>query len=339
MEYTTNYNLILQGRKPERVSLDSLNGNFTKIDTLLKEQNENHNNHTENTTVHLTAEEREKWNGAVDKAETNKATIDESNAVTKSTLGYECKNMLKNTAKTTTTNGITFTVNDNGSVTCSGTATANTLYAIPYKHIGDIMDVILTGCPTGGGGSAYYLRADSASKILASDTGEGALISADNISAVVNIVIRIASGYTADNLTFYPMLRYADITDSTYVPYQPSVRTELDEATTAINDLQTAISITAIKSGDDLNTYITTGHFASTGTTVGNTITNRPTGVIMFNLEVLTCGNYITQIIYPITLAYVGKIYLRRGWDSGASWSDWYEISGTALETATASEV
>ena len=38
------------------------------------------------------------------------------------------KNLLKNTAGTTTQNGITFTYNDDGSVTCNGTATADTNY-------------------------------------------------------------------------------------------------------------------------------------------------------------------------------------------------------------------
>jgi hypothetical protein len=36
--------------------------------------------------------------------------------------------------------------------------------------------------------------------------------------------IRVGSGTTIDNLTIKPMLRYASITDSTFVPYAPTNR-------------------------------------------------------------------------------------------------------------------
>lgn len=48
--------------------------------------------------------------------------IEDSLGMTKS------KNLLKNTVGTTTQNGITFTYNSDGSVTCNGTATADTNY-------------------------------------------------------------------------------------------------------------------------------------------------------------------------------------------------------------------
>lgn len=120
------------------------------------------------------------------------------------------------------------------------------------------------------------------------------------------------------------MLRYADIIDDTYEPYKPS--------------LQEQITTKLFKTNDDLNTYTTAGHYASIGVTVGNTLVNAPPGVLMFNVDVLRCGDYITQIIYPITLAHVGKIYIRRGWDDGASWTSWFEFSGTVVDTATTQE-
>lgn len=39
----------------------------------------------------------------------------------------------------------------------------------------------------------------------------------------LTVAIRLPKDYTVDNLVFYPMLRYAEITDDTYEPYQPSV--------------------------------------------------------------------------------------------------------------------
>lgn len=47
-------------------------------------------------------------------------------ALNRSTLGYQMKNLLKNTAVSGTHNGISYTVNDDGSVTCgTGTATGS----------------------------------------------------------------------------------------------------------------------------------------------------------------------------------------------------------------------
>ena len=39
--------------------------------------------------------------------------------------------------------------------------------------------------------------------------------------------ISVAPGKQVENLTFYPMLRYAEITDDTYEPYKPSVEERL----------------------------------------------------------------------------------------------------------------
>jgi hypothetical protein len=48
------------------------------------------------------------------------------------------------------------------------------------------------------------------------DTGNGIQF---NTNVPTYCEIRIASGYTCNNLTFYPMIRKADIKDDTYEPY------------------------------------------------------------------------------------------------------------------------
>lgn len=149
---------------------------------------------------------------------------------TLTTLGAPLKkNLLKNTASTATTNGVTFTVNSDGSVTANGTATEAAFFNIPYNHTGEARAVILSGCPEGGSGDTYMMRADKAGTIVARDYGSGTTISADNIATVTYVAIRINAGYTADNLVFRPMIRYADITDSTYEPYTPSLQEQIDE--------------------------------------------------------------------------------------------------------------
>lgn len=135
----------------------------------------------------------------------------------------EGKNLLQNTVKSQTKNGVTFTVNNDGSVTCNGTASNNT-----FLKIGDIsltsQSYILTGCPSDGGNDSYALRCYKNGNIKGADVGNGFNI---NESIDGYIEIRIASGYTCDNLTFYPMICKADIKDDTYEPYHEPITTNL----------------------------------------------------------------------------------------------------------------
>lgn len=132
------------------------------------------------------------------------------------------KNLLQNTASSQTKNGVTFTVNNDGSVTCNGTASNNTFFKIGDLSLAS-QSYILTGCPSDGGNDSYELRCYKNGNIKGEDVGNGFNI---NESIDGYIEIRIASGYTCDNLTFYPMIRKAVIEDDTYEPYIEN--TELD---------------------------------------------------------------------------------------------------------------
>ena len=148
-------------------------------------------------------------------------------AVNKSTLGTQCKNLLKNNAVTQTINGVTFTINDDKSITVNGTAAAQISFVINNKVGLGIGNYILTGCPSEGSWDTFYLTAYASSAWLsAPDFGSSCKI--EN-KTVTQVVITIASGYTANNLKFYPMLRDADITDGTYEPYKESVDERLIE--------------------------------------------------------------------------------------------------------------
>lgn len=126
------------------------------------------------------------------------------------------KNLLQNTAASRTINGVTFTVNEDGSVTCNGTATKITSIILS-NNLNIDESTILSGCPINGGVNSYLLRFISLSPIIINeDVGSGTII---NNFRIGSIEIRIASGYTCDNLTFYPMIRKADILDDTYEPY------------------------------------------------------------------------------------------------------------------------
>ena len=130
----------------------------------------------------------------------------------------EGKNLLQNTATSQTIGGLTFTVNTDGSVTCNGrreqTSTFFTIGSVTTSG-----EIILSGCPSGGSSTSFAMRAYSATisnpKVYY-DIGDSCML---NTPDTYNIDIRTQSEYTCDNLTFYPMIRKADIEDDTYEPY------------------------------------------------------------------------------------------------------------------------
>ncbi len=148
-----------------------------------------------------------------------------SSAVNASAIGMSRRNLLPNTASSITKGGITFTVNDDVSVTASGTASANTQLDIGKFSLTAGTEYILSGCPDGGSESSYYLYGLYTSNwagLGGKDTGNGYKFTAQWNGEVV-FRVYITSGTTIDNLTFYPMLRYAAIEDGTYEIYTPSL--------------------------------------------------------------------------------------------------------------------
>lgn len=129
------------------------------------------------------------------------------------------KNLLKVTATSRTSNGITFTVNDDGSINVNGTATANTYLVLGTVGLTGGVTYALNGCPSGGGNSTYRLYWQGVSGNY--DEGSGTTYKPPSDSEV-NIRIVIYNGATVDNLTFYPMVRLASNADSSYEPYNNS---------------------------------------------------------------------------------------------------------------------
>lgn len=117
-------------------------------------------------------------------------------------------------------NGVNYTVNDD-SVTANGTPSADSYFVFYPRYIAEYKTFAISGCPEGGSTSTYYIEAyarDSSFSPLyvVQDTGKGNAIG--NAYAIDNMLCVIKQGYTASNITFYPMIRPAG-TDPTYVPY------------------------------------------------------------------------------------------------------------------------
>ena len=133
---------------------------------------------------------------------------------------------------TWTNNGITWTVNSDGSITATGTATGTTSYYltgtilehdVPVLTIDPDKRYTLHGCPEGGSASTFAMNArftsegttpSGSSGALVRDTGNGYTITSPR--KYVTVYLAIWSGYTcpAGGLTFYPMLEVGTIKHS-----------------------------------------------------------------------------------------------------------------------------
>lgn len=227
--YTENYNLGKQENHANRFDMKVLTDNADKIDAALagKIDKETGKGLSAND---FTTEEKEKLFGLENYDDTG---IKSEAALNRSTLGYQRKNLLKNIAKSQTVSGVTFTINDDGSVTANGMATANAQLVIfdgkPYPETLD-KKLHLSGCPDGGSASTYRMvmqNATSGFSTLCVDSGSGSdVIIASNITRI-RCLFTVYSGQTVENITLYPMLRYAEITDDSYEPYKPSMEERL----------------------------------------------------------------------------------------------------------------
>ena len=199
-------------------------------------------------------------------AELAKDTDDKFDEVNESlgALG-KCKNLLNPTLETTTQNGVTCTRNvdangkPDGTYTLNGTASGvsaftfySTLQSGKYKAV---------GCPSDGNLSTYTIqhkKTNNNGEILAEDSGNGAVFELSEETLVCSY-IRIASGYTCDNLIFKPMITTnLNATYDDFVPYTGDGKTLASDVAEIKNDiggLSFSASGTTLTITDGTNTW------------------------------------------------------------------------------------
>ena len=107
---------------------------------------------------------------------------------------------------TVTKNGITFTVNNDGTVTVNGTATARSDFILAnYISVTVGASYFLSGCPSGGATDKFILFLYDGSKGYA-DISAGWHVVAEKNNFSIRIIIY--EGTTVNNLVFKPMLNY-----------------------------------------------------------------------------------------------------------------------------------
>lgn len=151
------------------------------------------------------------------------------------TLGYTRKNLLKVTASMITKDGVTMTVDSDGVLTLSGTATARTVIPItsmssrnpisdlPKKFILSGGDQMLgveccIGVEVSTGENSGYVAS-----FYDGDTGRSVDLSGYPTAKYWYAYMRIYEGVNVDGITIYPMIRPSDIKNSDFEPYAPSI--------------------------------------------------------------------------------------------------------------------
>lgn len=116
-------------------------------------------------------------------------------------------NLLENTAKTQTVNGVTFTVNKDGTVIANGTASQQVTLVLTKVLSLQKGDYMISGCPRGGTTATYRIdvwKSDWSS--LGFEVGNGTKISLSESIENAIVGITITKGTTVENMVFKPKI-------------------------------------------------------------------------------------------------------------------------------------
>jgi hypothetical protein len=137
--------------------------------------------------------------------------------------------------------GVTYTINDDNSITVNGTNTGEQTSPLFLARVSDYPitfskgDYILSGAPEGGAANTYCMYLVSTTSDYYRDIGNGKKISIEANDSVFGVTLFVDKNITVNNLKFYPMFRYASIADDTYAPYAKTNQ-QLTKETTGLID-------------------------------------------------------------------------------------------------------
>lgn len=220
------------------------------------------------------------------------------------------KNLLPNTAITETRSGITFTVNNDGSITANGTATDHIYFAISEYSL-EPGDYIISGCD-GGDTNTYlmYTQKEDSSGYVHCTDGEKTITISDTDQR--KMLIAIYKDVTVNNLTFYPMI---SVGGGAYEPYSggksspsPDYPQELEsvnspEITIRGCQLFDASVISTTSNGDVTLTNNNDGSFTISGVTTTESFSKSKSYTHDETINLLKAGT-ITLVADMITKPY-----------------------------------
>ena len=179
----------------------------------------------------------------------------------KSAVGFSKKNLLSYPyhSLTVASNGVTWSDDGEGRLTANGTPSTNDSYVqcARYNITLPADTYVLNGCPKGASSSTYYsvlyYTENNTRHNVAFDYGDGATFTLDK-PQVISLDIVIVKSYTANNIVFKPMIRYASIEDDTYESYVADIQSQL------LSIKQKAVKVTTDANGNANTTISADAH-------------------------------------------------------------------------------
>ena len=124
-------------------------------------------------------------------------------------------NLLENTAKTQTVNGVTFTANEDGSIIANGIAEAEASLTINNQINLGKGEYCISGCPKGGGNNTYRIGLwNNTWESIALDLGDSSNFTLQQNTEAIKCAINIKQGTTVNNVVFKPKIKKGTIATS-----------------------------------------------------------------------------------------------------------------------------
>lgn len=242
---TTNYHFI-KPSDTDPVDNTPLNQNFDSIDAAIAEHVADTNNPHQVTKEQVGL-------GNVD----NVATKD----VLAELVDSGAKNLIQNAATSRTENGVTFTVNSDGSVSLSGTATGTIWFQIMSNLSINAGTYTISNGLVDDTARVIVSPTNSISQRIFDSNESGYITRTVDAISSVNAYLRIAGGKVTDGAVVKPMLctKAAGGISQAYVPHRPSydelvARIEALEQTAGINSVRSMANLTTETAADATET-------------------------------------------------------------------------------------
>lgn len=165
------------------------------------------------------------------------------------------KNLIPAMSNSVTRNGITYSVNADGTITLNGTAEKADGVDVAFKIPLKAGVYTLSGCPKGGSATSFALRAGlgTANTLYGRDYGNGLKITTETDTVITVTIQNAEIGRVFDNVVFRPQLELGG-TATAYEPYHGSTTTITPTSNpyTIPNDIrqQEGLNVVSVSEGE-----------------------------------------------------------------------------------------
>ncbi len=212
------------------------------------------------------------------------------------TVAVTGKNLIPPKAASETINGVTCTVNADGSLTLNGTATGNCFFHCPDMEIVSGIYTLSSGVKLPAGITLILRKKDINKQIMYVYAGSSSKTKPTGYSGKAFVYVAVSSGTTVTNLTLYPQLE-VDSEATAYEPYQGETITSDEvelygDAHTVGKNLIPTMDEPLSANGITCTVNVD-GSIALNGTATANTYINFPHMMIKAGTYTLSSGNAI----------------------------------------------